>query len=49
MAKYTEAFCVTTGSMISIMQMRSEYNHAPPFMKRSTRGTCSALAARLSH
>ena len=22
MAKYTEAFCVTTGSMISIMQMR---------------------------
>lgn len=49
MAKYTEAFCVNTGSMISIMQMRSEYNHDPAIYEKVYKGTCSALAARLSH
>lgn len=49
MAKYTEAFCTTTGGMVSIMQMRSEYNHDPAVYERSTKGTCFALAAKLSH
>lgn len=38
MAKYTEAFCTTTGGMVSIMQMRSEYNHDPAVYEKVYKG-----------
>ena len=54
MAKYTEAFCVTTGSMISIMQMRSEYNHDPAIYEKVYKGHlfcpgCQAVPLTVVH
>lgn len=54
MAKYTEAFCVTTGSMISIMQMRSEYNHDPSIYEKVYKGHlfcpgCQAVPLTVVH
>lgn len=57
MAKYTEAFCTTTGGMVSIMQMGSEYNHDPAVYEKVYKGHlfcpgCQAVpltAAKLSH
>lgn len=54
MAKYTEAFCVTTGSMISIMQMRSEYNHDPAVYEKVYKGHlfcpgCQAVPLTVVH
>lgn len=54
MAKYTEAFCVTTGSMISIMQMRSEYNHDPAIYEKVYKGHlfcpgCQAVSLTVVH
>ena len=54
MAKYTEAFCVTTGSMISITQMRSEYNHDPAVYEKVYKGHlfcpgCQAVPLTVVH
>jgi len=54
MAKYTEAFCTTTGGMVSIMQMRSEYNHDPAVYEKVYKGHlfcpgCQAVPLTVVH
>lgn len=54
MAKYTEAFCATTGSMVSIMQMRGEYNHDPVVYEKVYKGHlfcpgCQAVPLTVVH
>ena len=54
MAKYTEAFCTTTGGMVSIMQMRNEYNHDPAVYEKVYKGHlfcpgCQAVPLTVVH